>query len=170
MKRKGYLFCISLFLSTQLLGLQLKSSAFEQGASIPSKYTCEGEDINPPFEIFDVPENAKSLVLLFFDPDVPTEFAADNLWVHWVLFNLSPSLQRIEEGKTPSGIVGMGTEEEGYQGPCPPEEEHRYFFVLYALDSTLDLPSGSTKEQVENAMQGHIISQTSLMGVYKGTE
>lgn len=148
--------------------MKLTSSAFPNGGQIPRKYTCQGGDVSPPFEIAGTPAGAKSLVLICEDPDVPTFIREDQLWVHWVLFNLSPNLRMIEEGRAPQGLVGRGTGGvEVYQGPCPPDREHRYYFRLYALDILLKLPRGSSKEEVESAMQGHVVAKAEYMGKYE---
>jgi Raf kinase inhibitor-like YbhB/YbcL family protein len=147
--------------------MKLTSSAFESGGVIPIKYTCDGQDISPPLKIEDVPSQAKTLVLIMDDPDVPEFIRKDRMWVHWVLFNIPSDTKGIAEGAMPSAAAGKGTGGDmRYRGPCPPDREHRYFFKLYALDCKLDLPEGATKEQVEKAMAGHIISQTELMGRY----
>jgi len=147
--------------------MKLSSSAFKEGESIPSKYTCDGKNINPPLEISEVPKEAKSLVLIMDDPDVPAFVRKDRMFVHWVVFDIPVSVHSITENSSPQGKKGINTEGElGYYGPCPPDKEHRYFFKLYALDTFLNLSEGSTKEDVEKKMQGHIIAQTQLMGRY----
>lgn len=148
--------------------MQLTSSAFKQGEKIPSRYTCDGTDVSPPLQIEGVPAAAKSLVLIMEDPDVPHYLRKDGLWVHWVLFNIPPQAQLIAEGKTPPSIPGVGTEGKTvYRGPAPPDREHRYFFLLYALDCQLSLSKGATKEEVVAAMQSHILEETQLMGRYE---
>lgn len=141
----------------------LTSGAFEDGGAIPSTYTCDGENINPPLAIGGVPEGAKSLALIMDDPDAPV-----GLWVHWVVFDIDPASSGVGEGEKPaSGTEGTTTYgKPGYGGPCPPDREHRYLFKLYALDTTLDLDVSATKEDVEKAMDGHILEQTELMGRY----
>ncbi len=146
--------------------MQLSSRAFSHGQKIPVKYTCDGDELSPPLEIKGVPENAKSLVLIMDDPDVPKSVRSDQMWVHWVLFNIPPETKVIEEDAAPPGILGSGTERMGYQGPCPPDREHRYFFKLYALDTVLKLKEGSTKKQVEEAMKHHILSMSEVVGRY----
>jgi len=142
--------------------MQLTSTAFEQNQLIPSKYTCDGENVSPPLAIADVPEQAKSLVLIMDDPDAPV-----GVWDHWVAYNIPPGTSLIDEGQTPHGIMGKNTRGNlAYGGPCPPDREHRYFFKLYALDSMLDIAEGATKAEVEKAMEGHVIEQTELMGRY----
>lgn len=148
--------------------MQLKSPAFLDGGIIPSIYTCEGKNIHPPLQISQVPPQAQSLVLIMDDPDVPAFVRADQMYDHWILFNIDPKTKQIEEGKTPPGMFGKSTNGKlQYVGPCPPDREHRYFFKLYALDTWLDITPGATKSQVEQAMQGHIIAQCQLLGRYE---
>ena len=148
--------------------MQLTSSEFEHQGNIPSKYTCDGANINPPLTITNIPENTKSLVLLMDDPDVPKNIREDGMWDHWVVFNIPPTTKTIFEGQEPPGIQGLNTGGvNGYGGPCPPDREHRYFFKLYALDIELDLSLSATKTEVEQAMQGHVLEKTELVGRYK---
>jgi Raf kinase inhibitor-like YbhB/YbcL family protein len=148
--------------------MKLTSSAFENNGKIPSQYTCDGQNINPPLTISDVPSQAKSLVLIMDDPDVPKRLRADGMWDHWILFNLSPSLTEIKEGIEPKCVHGIGTSENSnYFGPCPPDREHRYFFHLYALDISLNLPEKTTKQQVLRAIEGNILAQSVLIGRYE---
>jgi Raf kinase inhibitor-like YbhB/YbcL family protein len=147
--------------------MKLTSSAFDHGKKIPSKYTCDGENINPPLTLSDVPSGAKSLALIMEDPDVPKNIRKDGMWDHWVVFDMPPDLRKIDEGKEPPGKAGAGTSgEKGYFGPCPPDREHRYFFKLFALDAKLDLPERCSKKGVEKAMERHILEKTELMGKY----
>ena len=147
--------------------MKLTSSAFKDGEKIPSKYTCEGKNINPPLEISGVPSHAVSLVLIMDDPDVPASVRKDQMYDHWVVFNLSPNTHKIEEDTTPRATIGQSTNGKNeYVGPCPPDREHRYFFKLYALDKELDLEAGASKKQVEQAMKGHVIEHTQLLGLY----
>ncbi|MFH0845844.1 MAG: YbhB/YbcL family Raf kinase inhibitor-like protein [Patescibacteria group bacterium] len=143
--------------------LKLIGYGFEDGGNIPSKYTCDGDNINPSFEISGVSEKAKSLVLIMDDPDAPV-----GVWDHWIKFNIPVSTTQILEGVEPEGIAGKGT---GgglkYSGPCPPDKEHQYIFKLYALDIELVLPEGSSKAEVEKAMTGHVLQETQLVGNYK---
>src|SRR5579872_3344762 len=119
--------------------MKLTSPAFQEGEIIPSVYTCEGKHINPPLEISGQPPNAKSLVLIMDDPDVPASVRPERMYDHWVVFNMPPSTHRIAESATPPGIQGRNTDgTDKYFGPCPPDREHRYFFKLYALDKMLD--------------------------------
>ena len=148
--------------------MRLESSAFEHGGKIPSKYTCDGKNINPPFMIRDIPRGAKSLTMIMLQPDVPRDLKADGVWVHWIIFNMHCGLWEIREGDEPDGTYGLGTDNNlDYSGPCSSDREHRYYFKLYALDTTLHLPVKSSKSQVEQAMEGHIMAQTELMGRYE---
>jgi Raf kinase inhibitor-like YbhB/YbcL family protein len=148
--------------------MKLTSLAFKEGAIIPSLYTCEGKSINPDLEFANVPGQAKSLVLIIDDPDVPKTLRPDGMYDHWVVFNIPPNTHKIVENSTPPGIQGKSTNGKNqYVGPCPPDREHRYFFKLYALDQLLDLPAGSTKKEVEIAMHGHILAQCQLIGRYE---
>ncbi len=144
--------------------LQLTSSAFAKGGAIPAKYTCDGEDVNPPLAIDRVPAGTKSLALIVDDPDAPV-----GLWVHWVLWNIHPQIRQITEKSVPAGAV-QGKNSWGrtsYGGPCPPSGTHRYFFKLYALDTILKLGSGTTKAELERTMEGHVIGKGELMGTYR---
>ena len=142
--------------------LNLTSSEFRDGKRIPAKYTCEGLDISPPLEISNVPVEAQSLTLIMDDPD------ADNTWVHWVVFNIPPNTNSLASGQQPEGRAGINSFNTLiYGGPCPPDTEHRYFFKLYALDKKLSLEEGASKEQIINAMKGHILAQTTLSGNFK---
>ena len=152
--------------------LTLTSSAFENGAFIPSRYTCDEErDLNPPLSIAGVPEGARSLALIMDDPDVPRALKPDGMFDHWVLFNIPPKTREIPESAS-TGVAGVnGAGKNAYTGPCPPTQyepsQHRYFFKLYALDVMLGLPEGSSKADVEQAMAGHIMAQAELLGLYK---
>ena len=152
--------------------LTLRSTAFSNGGEIPSKYTCEGENIAPPLEWGGVPEHARSLVLIVDDPDAPDPTAPRMTWVHWVLYNISPDTTGLEE-RTTADDLPPGTEEGlndwnnlGYGGPCPPVGRHRYFHKLYALDRILEGMIKPTRSKLEAAMKGHVIAQTELVGTY----
>jgi Raf kinase inhibitor-like YbhB/YbcL family protein len=148
--------------------MKLSSSAFEESGKIPSKYTCDGDNINPPLKISDVPSTTKSLALIMEDPDVPKDLRPDGMWDHWVVFNIPPGTPEIPEGQEPPGTHGVGTSgNQNYFGPCPPDREHRYFFKLFALDSELDLQKKATKPELEKAMEGHILEKAELMGRYE---
>ncbi len=143
--------------------MRIQSIAFGQNGKIPEKYTCDGENINPPLAFSGVPKNAQSLVLIMDDPDAP-----NGLWVHWLLWNISVKTKNIGEGETPKEAA-LGTTSFGaaqYGGPCPPDGEHRYFFKLYALDIALELPKETTKEGLEEAMTGHVLDKSELVGYY----
>jgi Raf kinase inhibitor-like YbhB/YbcL family protein len=142
--------------------IQITSAAFEEGATIPVKFTCDGQDISPPLAWSGVPEGTQSLVLISDDPDAPA-----GTWVHWVLFDLPADTDALPEGVQDVGTDGNNSWRRlGYGGPCPPSGTHRYFFKLYALDTALNLKEGASKEDVEKAMQGHILAQAQLMGKY----
>lgn len=141
--------------------LSVSSPAFDDRGVIPAKYTCQGEDINPRLKIGDVPDEAKSLVLIVTDPDAPM-----GEWVHWVVWNIDIS-GNIDEGSVP-GMQGKNDfGKMDYGGPCPPSGTHRYFFKAYALDKELDLEEGASKEEVENKMFDHVIAHGELYGLYK---
>lgn len=152
--------------------LTLTSPVFADNASIPSRFTCDGDrTVSPALSIAGVPEGTKSLALIMDDPDVPKVLHADGVFDHWVLFNIPADTSEIPEGGS-AGVAGAnGAGKNAYTGPCPPPQyepsEHRYFFKLYALDSELSLQAGATKEEVEKAMEGHIMAQTQLVGRYK---
>lgn len=146
--------------------MKLTSSAFEHNGKIPSKHTCDGEDLIPPLTIEDVPAEAKTLVLIMDDPDAVKP--AGKVWDHWVIFNIPPKTTEIEEGKDPNGVKGKNSWKKlGYGSPCPPDTEHRYFFKLYALDTELDLGAGATKRDLEEAMKGHVLKKAELVGKYR---
>ncbi len=147
--------------------MNIRSTAFEHEGKIPSKYTCDGDDISPPLFFSDIPKNAKSLVLIMEDPDVPMYIRPDGMWDHWVLFNIPPETTEIGTGQQ-TGTPGITTSNKlKYGGPCPPDREHRYYFKLFALDTKLDLKEGATKKQVLEAIKGHILAEAILMGKYK---
>lgn len=148
----------------------LKSNAFENGAEIPVRYTCKGDDVSPPLNWAGVPEAVRSLVLIVDDPDAPDPKAPKMVWVHWVLCNIPPDINSLTEHITTATlpaemIEGINDWQRlGYGGPCPPIGRHRYFHKLYALDIVLEELHEPTKAMVETAMQGHIIAQTELIG------
>ena len=147
--------------------MQISSPAFLDSQSIPEQYSCEGAGISIPLNFSGVPTDAKSLALIMQDPDVPKNLLPSGLFVHWVVFNIPTSTVAIPENTTPPGIQGNnGAGKPMFTPPCPPDKEHRYFFTLYALDTMLDLKQGASKDEVEQAMQGHILEQAQLIGLY----
>ncbi len=148
--------------------ITIKSSAFNDGETIPVKYTCEGEDISVPLEWSNIPEGVKSLALVCDDPDAPM-----GTWVHWVVINIPPEISELSEGivfDKDSLLAGTiechnSFDRVQYGGPCPPKGPvHRYFFKLYALDRMLELDTKADKADAEKAMEGHILAQAALMG------
>lgn len=145
---------------------KLTSPAFNHGSQIPSKYTCDGDNVNPHLIIHGVPERTKSLALVVEDPDAP-----GGMFVHWVVWDIPPETREIRELTAPFG-AGEGRnswDETGYSGPCPPSGMHRYFFRLYALDRRLKIAPDSRKQELEREMEGHIVATTELMGTYMRT-
>ena len=158
-------------LKAQEVHMELTSSAFQEGKSIPSLYSCDGKDISPPLSWSGAPEGTKCFALIADDPDAPR-----GTWVHWVLWNLPATATELKEAlptlpHLPSGVIQSKNDsgESGYGGPCPPSGVHRYFFKLYALNAKLSLKSGATKSELEAAMKGHVLTQATLMGVYSRT-
>jgi hypothetical protein len=148
------------------MAMEIVSSAFNHGEQIPKIYGRDFENVNPPLGFENIPTGTASLVLFMDDPDVP-EAAGVSVWDHWVVFNISPSTRQITENWNVEGVRGKGTRGElDYGGPRPPDREHRYFFKLYALDSVLDLIEGVTKQEVVVAMEGHILDQAELIGLF----
>ena len=152
------------------MSIELTSTAFQPEETIPKQFTGDGADKSPPLRWSEPPKGTQSLALICDDPDAPR-----GTWVHWVLFNLPAQTRELEEGvpttKTLSNGVKQGKNDfgnVGYGGPAPPRgKAHRYFFKLYALDVSLDLPSGATKSELEHAMKGHILAEGKLMGKYQ---
>jgi len=150
-------------------GMELTSAAFKPGEMIPAKYTCDGPDVSPSLTWSDPPAGTKSLALISDDPDAPV-----GTWVHWVMWNIPADARALEENVPKKESLPNGTKQGttdfrriGYGGPCPPSGTHRYFFKLYALDTTLNLPASTAKKDLEKAMQGHILAQAELMGKYR---
>jgi hypothetical protein len=148
--------------------MNIKSTAFTAGQPIPSKYTCDGQNISVPLAWSDAPANTKSFALIADDPDAP-----GRIFVHWVIFNLPATSQTLVEAFKTDKVLADGTRQgnndagrSGYMGPCPPSGVHRYYFKLYALDSMLTLDAGATKDLLLNALQGHILAQAEIMGTY----
>lgn len=149
--------------------MKITSTAFEEGDLIPRQYTCDGEDISPPLEWADLPEGTQSLALICDDPDAPS-----GTWVHWVVFNLPADAAGLPERVPMEPEIGNGGRQGrndfrriGYGGPCPPGGTHRYYFKLYALDAFLDEDPGITRDELLEAMEGHILVKSELMGRYR---
>ena len=149
--------------------IKITSPAFEDGALIPSVYTCDGDDISPPLNWQAVPEGTMSIALICDDPDAPV-----GTFVHWVLYSLPPEAKQLAENIPPDKTLPNGAKQGitdfariGYGGPCPPGGTHRYFFKIYALDTKIDLPPGASKSQLLKAMEKHILAQGQLIGKYK---
>jgi Raf kinase inhibitor-like YbhB/YbcL family protein len=153
--------------------LRITSTAFADGARIPAKYTCEGEDLSPPLAWSGAPQGTKSFVLIVDDPDAPDPAAPRMTWVHWVLYDLPPDAAGLAEGARalpPGAKSGLNDwKRTGYGGPCPPIGRHRYFHKLYALDTKLSGLAKPTKAEVEAAMRGHVLAEAQLMGTYQKT-
>mgnify|MGYP001006343548 FL=1 len=150
-------------LITNLLNMQLISPEFKNNEIIPGKFTCDGLNINPELKIYGIPDNALSLAIILNDPD-----SVGGDWSHWVAWNIDPKTSNIAENSVPTGAV-VGKTDFGnnkYGGPCPPSGSHKYIFYLYALDTSLDIPQNSTKADLLKALEGHLIAETELMGVY----
>lgn len=151
--------------SSQKISMQtikLTSPSFENNTTIPARFTCDGENVNPPLGIGKAPSDTKSLTLIMDDPDAPV-----GVWDHWIKFNIPPDTKVIEEDREPEGISGKGSGGNlSYQGPCPPSGVHHYIFKIYALDTALALPEGSSKAAVESAMSEHILGKGELVGFY----
>ena len=149
--------------------IHLISFAFAEGEAIPARYTCDGEDISPPLRWSDTPAGTRSLALIADDPDAPV-----GTWTHWVAYAIPPTVGEFTAGVPKTRVVAGGIRQgvndfkrTGYGGPCPPRgDPHRYFFKLYALDRELPLAGGATKQELLNAMKGHILAEGSLMGKY----
>lgn len=141
--------------------MKLTSPEFEHNGFIPKKFTCQGEDINPLLVIEGIPDGAESLALVVDDPDAPI-----GTWVHWVVYNI-PVVSKIDEDSIPGKQAMNDFRRKDYGGPCPPSGTHRYFFKIYALDAELNLEAGSGKDELEEAMEGHILAKAELIGLYK---
>ena len=144
----------------------LESEAFSSGGTIPRKYGYKNGNVSPPLRISNIPENTKSMSLIMDDPDAME--AVGKVWVHWVLWNISPNITDLKENSIPSHCLEGKTDfgEIGYGGPAPPDKEHTYVFKLYALDKKLEASDNSTKQEIEEAMKNHIIAETRLEGKY----
>ena len=150
--------------SGKSIKLKVTSPAFENNKTIPSKYGCDGSNVNPAVKIENVPPGTKSLALVFDDKDAPR-----GTYVHWILWNIDPSVREVHENSVPEGAI-QGTNDfkkNTYGGPCPPTRPHKYALIVYALDVRLNLEPKTGKADLEKAMEGHIIGQGQIMGVYK---
>jgi Raf kinase inhibitor-like YbhB/YbcL family protein len=154
----------------EAMAFRIESPAFQSKEKIPQKYTCDGVDVSPPLVWADPPEGTKSFALISDDPDAPV-----GPWVHWVIYNLPTEERELQEGipkldSLPNGAKQGNTDfrRVGYGGPCPPPgKAHRYFFKLYALNTSLDLPPKATKADLLIAMNGHVLAQAELVGLYQ---
>ena len=147
--------------------MRLTSPAFVQNGLIPTEYTCDGGNMNPPLIFENVPKEAASLVLIMDDPDVPKEIRPSGIFDHWVVFNIPSDTRGVAADSILPGTNGMNSAGTAtYVGPCPPGGEHRYVFKLYALDTLLELPQGALKTQIEDAMECHVIDEAELIGRY----
>lgn len=151
----------------------LTSPGFSHQGDIPMRYTCEGEDLSPPLAWSGLPEGTKSLVLIVDDPDAPDPRAPRRIWAHWGLYNIPPTQSSLPEGvkssTLPEGtlVIENDWKRAEYNGPCPPIGRHRYFFKLFALDTTLPRLKHPDKKTLEEAMKGHILGQAELVGTYE---
>jgi Raf kinase inhibitor-like YbhB/YbcL family protein len=154
-----------------IMALAITSTAFADGEAIPSRYTCQGEDVSPPLAWTGLPPGTKSLALLLVDPDVPDPAAPKRTWVHWVLYNLPATATGLVEAVTalPNGTLPGRNDwgRTGYGGPCPPIGRHRYFHKLYALDVVLPDLGEPTQAELERAMEGHVLATAELVGTYE---
>jgi len=148
--------------------IKVTSPAFQNGGVIPSRYTCDGQDISPPIQWQGLPPGATSVALIADDPDAPA-----GTWVHWVMWNIPATATGLPEGLPKEPRLQDGSRQgkndfgrHGYGGPCPPSGTHRYYFKVYALDTTLDLPADAEKPDLLKAMQGHILAEGQIMGRY----
>jgi Raf kinase inhibitor-like YbhB/YbcL family protein len=147
--------------NTESKDLTVTSTAFDDGANIPIKYTCEGEDINPPLNVDNIPPGTKTLAIIMEDPDAP-----GGTFDHWLAWNIDPEGQ-IQENK-PVGVSGTNSAKKtGYYGPCPPSGIHRYFFYFFSLDASITLKEGASKQQLKDEMQKHVLAIGVLMGQYQ---
>jgi len=151
------------------MAMEITSTAFANEGMIPRRFTCDGEDISPPLSWKGLPGGTKSLALIADDPDAPRK-----TWVHWVVYNLPADSGGLPENVSPEKTLAGGGKQGttdfgriGYGGPCPPSGTHRYFFKLYALDAEIGLAPGATKEELLQAMAGHVLAEAQLMGRYR---
>ncbi|MBI4086103.1 MAG: YbhB/YbcL family Raf kinase inhibitor-like protein [Candidatus Liptonbacteria bacterium] len=145
--------------------MTITSPSFRENGSIPKKFTCQGENINPELRFGGAPEEAKSLALIMHDPDAPMPGG----FTHWVMWNIEPLTTAIKENSAPPGASEgkNGAGKTGYIGPCPPSGTHRYFFKLYALDAVLNLPAGADKNSLEAEINKHLLAEAEIIGLYQ---
>jgi Raf kinase inhibitor-like YbhB/YbcL family protein len=167
----GMFRCAVAFSAVLLIGgsasakLVITSTAFPDGGSIPAKYSCDTDNPpNPPLAFSGVPKNAKSLVLIVEDIDIPTSMMPAGVFDHWIVVDISPDSKGFKEGEGAQGVNGMG--KPGYIGPCPPDREHRYVFTLYALDTKLGDAKVTNRKEFEASMKSHIIEKAEYLGRY----
>jgi Raf kinase inhibitor-like YbhB/YbcL family protein len=143
---------------------RLTSAAFDHGEPIPKRHTCEGEDVSPPLACSGIPPEARSLAIIVDDPDAPGE-----TFTHWLAWGFDPTAGELAEGQAAPVEGGNDFGSTGYRGPCPPPGHgpHHYFFRLYALDSELELATGAGKDEVERALEGHVLASAELIGTYE---
>lgn len=153
------------------MAFTLESPAFKQSASIPQKYTCEGDEISPPLTWKDAPPGTKSFAIIVDDPDAPDPLAPKMVWVHWVIYNIPPDINSLPEDihSLPEGAYEALNDRKtlGYQAPCPPIGRHHYHHRIYALDIIIPSKSIKTRAELDKAMKGHILAQTELVGTYQ---
>lgn len=145
--------------------MKLTSPAFDHNQEIPAQYTCDGANISPALAWSGAPSNTNGFALVVDDPDAPSK-----VWVHWIVFNIPDTTNHLNEN-TITGPFLLGSTDfdgkQGYGGPCPPKGTHRYQFTLYALDTLVDLHANATKQELLEAMQGHILEKATLIGTYQ---
>jgi Raf kinase inhibitor-like YbhB/YbcL family protein len=155
------------------MNMTIQSPAFQNHHVIPARHTCDGMNTSPPLYWNGVPQGARSLALIVDDPDAPDPAEPQMTFVHWVLYNIPPDAIGLEEGAAPQGLPlnaeqGLNDwQDQTWGGPCPPTGRHRYFFKLYALNTTLPHMKHATKSALEAAMQGHVLAQAQLVGLYQ---
>tara|TARA_B100000315_G_C14375944_1_gene495169 strand:- start:68 stop:583 length:516 start_codon:yes stop_codon:yes gene_type:complete len=168
--KKILFFLIIISFCTNTFALEIKSEVFKQKGYIPDRYSCDAQDFSPSLSWSQVPQGTKSLAIICDDPDAPFK-----IWVHWVIFNIPSGISSLEENISKEKLNELSAVEGlndfgrlGYNGPCPPAgKPHRYFFTLYALDTTLSLEEGVGKKELVEAMQGHILAETKVIGLYQ---
>ena len=143
--------------------IQITSPDFQDQENLPARFTCDGVGVNPALSLTNIPPNTQSLVLIVDDPDAPA-----GTFTHWLVWNLDPHIKEIKSGELPAGAsVGLNSgRQTNYYPPCPPSGTHRYFFQIFALDTRLSLPAGSSRDELEKACQNHIVDQAVLVGFY----